>query len=462
MIRIREGALSYGEETILSDLILDIKTGEFVVVCGESGCGKSSFIRVLNGLIPELYEGETTGEFVVNGENLPTTSFSDYVKEIGVVFQNPKTQFFMNDVYSELAFSMENYGIERSEMIQRIDEMAEAFDLKAYYEKSMHELSGGEKQRIAFASSGMIEHDLFLLDEPSSNLDETHIQLIKKYLIWLKEKGHTIIVAEHRLYYLMEMADRFLFMKEGKVAKIFTKEELLELSQHEITALGLRSLTRPVLNLATKEKEVEAHQVNFLTSETLSFKYKNSQESLMFGATEFTSNQVVGIVGENGAGKTTFSQLLTGILKPSTGQVSFNGKKQTPKQLMKQSFLVRQDVNLQLFFETVEKEITGKAKRMDLFDLVVETLQLGDLLDRHPQTLSGGQKQRVAIASGILSGKDVMIMDEPTSGLDLKHMLEVNDMIQQLRQYQVIVIIISHDREFLNLCCDEIIEIADN
>jgi energy-coupling factor transport system ATP-binding protein len=204
MIKIEKGSLAYESEQVLSDINLEVAEGEFVVVCGASGCGKSSLIRILNGLIPELYEGELEVDFIVNNEKLPTADFPNFVKEIGVVFQNPKTQFFMNEVFSELAFEMENYGVERGEMLKKIDRISDIFELKNYWQKSMHELSGGEKQRIAFASSCMMPHKLFLLDEPSSNLDEKHIDLIQNHLEWLKKEGHTIVVAEHRLYYFYE------------------------------------------------------------------------------------------------------------------------------------------------------------------------------------------------------------------------------------------------------------------
>lgn len=460
MIKIEKGSLSYEEEKVLSDIDLEVKKGEFVVVCGASGCGKSSLIRILNGLIPELYEGELEGDFKVNNELLPTEDFPNFVKEIGVVFQNPKTQFFMNEVISELAFEMENYGVERAEMLKKIDHISEVFELKNYWQKSMHELSGGEKQRIAFASSCMMPHKLFLLDEPSSNLDEKHIDLIQKHLEWLKKEGHTIVVAEHRLYYLVDMADRFIFMKDGRIVHNFTKEMVLNLSKEEVTKRGLRSLEKPKLEIKSDDIFIEENKKE-LIAENISHYYKKDL-GVKVDRVSFSSQKVTGLIGQNGAGKTTFSQLMSGLLKSKTGTITFNGQKQNAKDLLKKSFMVMQDVNLQLFFETVEKEMTAKANRIELFEEVVKILELENLLDRHPQTLSGGQKQRVAIATAVLSGKEIIILDEPTSGLDLRHMVEVAELIKKLKQYQVILIIISHDKEFLSLCCDEVIEIQNN
>lgn len=459
MISISQGSLSYGEKTILSDLNLNIKKGECVVVCGESGSGKSSLIRVLNGLVPELYDGQISGEFKSLTHQLPTEQFNDYVKEIGVVFQNPKTQFFMNDVYSELAFVMENYGYSREEMVGRIETISKNFNLSNFWNRKMTELSGGEKQRVAFASACMISHELFLLDEPSSNLDEKNIDILTDYLIWLKNNKQTIVIAEHRLYYLLPIVDRFILMKNGRIIGDYTKQELLSYSVQELSCLGLRTLRKPQINL-TEKNDTLNNSANQLRCENLVYAYQKGKPIIEMNEMLLQSNGVTGLIGENGAGKTTLSHLLTGLLKPTAGSIFYNGKKQSRKDLIKKSFLVMQDVNFQLFFETVEKEITAKAKRLDLFETVVETLQLDSLLDRHPQTLSGGEKQRVAIASAVLSGKEIIILDEPTSGLDLVHMNEVSQMIKKLNTFDIILLIISHDKEFINSSCHQIIELS--
>ncbi|HCM90854.1 MULTISPECIES: ABC transporter ATP-binding protein [Vagococcus] len=464
MITLNKMSLSYEGDTVLSEIDLNIPAGECVVICGESGSGKSSLIRVLNGLIPELFEGEIKGEGEILGHNLPVKNFNEFVKEIGVVFQNPKTQFFMNDVYSELAFSMENFAFQRVEMIKKIAIISETFDLKKYWSNTMFELSGGEKQRIAFASSCMIDHSLFLLDEPSSNLDDKNIQILTDSIQWLKNKKQTIVVAEHRLYYLLPVVDRFILMDHGRIVGDFTKEEFLKKTMTELNELGLRSLNETSLSISdypkvsvSKAKEA----LNNLSCEKIDFGYKKNSTNLRVEKLLFTSNKITGIIGENGSGKTTLSQILTGLIKIKTGTVFYNEKKQTAKELIKRSFLVMQDVNLQLFFESVEKEISAKAKRLDIFDEVVTMLDLEKLLDRHPQTLSGGEKQRVAIASAILSGKEIIVMDEPTSGLDLKHMKEVSCVINSMRKFNIIIIIISHDKEFINLTCQRVVELHD-
>ncbi len=460
MIDISKGSLKYGEKSVLSEIDLNVEPGECLVICGESGSGKSSLIRILNGLVPELYDGEISGNLEVLGSKLPTSNFNAYVREIGVVFQNPKTQFFMNDVYSELAFVMENYGFSQKDMKKRVDEISSSFHLLDYWNRKMSGLSGGEKQRVAFASACMIPHQLFLLDEPSSNLDELHVELLTNYLTWLKKKNQTIIVAEHRLYYLLPIVDRFILMSEGRIVGDYTKDELSLLSDEELAEKGLRTLRKPQLKIDSNlVSGAETQNINELTGENIVFNYKKQNPTISIDKFSLKSNEVTGLIGENGSGKTTLSHLLTGLLKPNKGNLFYNGIKQTPKDLIKKSFLVMQDVNFQLFFETVQKEITAKAKRLYIFDLVIETLQLTKLLDRHPQTLSGGEKQRVAIASAVLSGKEIIILDEPTSGLDYGHMKEVSSMIDKIKEFGIIILIVSHDIEFINVTCSQIIHL---
>lgn len=457
MIELQELQFAYeGQEESIQKIDLSIKEGEVIVLCGESGCGKSTLLRILNGLIPELYQGELIAKGQVLGQSLLTKDFTTYVKEIGVVFQNPKTQFFTNDVYSELAFAMENYGLPKETMLARIAEITEQFSLTSLVDRSMFHLSGGQKQLVAFASASMLSHRLFLLDEPSSNLDGETIEELKRYLSVLKKQGMTIIVSEHRLYYLTELADRYIQMNQGEIVGEYTKEEMEQLSADEVKGLGLRSLypTKLVEAIAPK---VESSEVT-LGFEQVTFNYRRQPTSIKIPELLLGNQTIIGIVGHNGAGKSTFSKLASGLIKPKNGQIFLNQQPVTAKELIQECFVVMQDVNLQLFFETVEKEITLNAKHKEAYQNVVTMLQLEPLLQRHPQTLSGGEKQRVAIASALLSGKKIIIFDEPTSGLDLRHMEEVSQTLQWLHQNEVLVLVITHDKEFLNQTCQRILQ----
>jgi energy-coupling factor transporter ATP-binding protein EcfA2 len=458
MIELKNLSFAYEDQIeILHSVDVTVEEGEFVVICGKSGCGKSTLLRIINGLIPELYSGELKGQGTVLNQPLLTKEFNSYVRDIGVVFQNPKTQFFTSDVYSELAFAMENYGIPKVEMLTRLQEITQQLSLEPFLEKSMFHLSGGQKQLIAFASASMLEHRLFLLDEPSSNLDVETIEQLKSYLKFLKAQGMTIIVSEHRLFYLTDLADRYLMMEDGRIVANWTKAELLAKAPAFLQEQGLRALRQP--RLARSSKTPENTGALILECQKLRYHYRKQAAALAIDQLQLSSQYITGIIGKNGAGKSTFSKLLSGLIKPKSGRILLNGQELTAKQLLKESFVVMQDVNLQLFFETVEKEITVKAKNLKAFDKIVQMLHLEPLLDRHPQTLSGGEKQRVAIASALLSGKRIIIFDEPTSGLDLVHMEEVSNTLLWLQQENILVLVITHDKEFLARTCQRVVHI---
>ena len=184
----------------IEDLSLNIKKGECILFTGASGCGKTSILRVLNGLAPEFFDGGYSGEFKVAHLNIGD-KLKDFSKVVGSVFQNPKNQFFNLDSTSELAFSMENYGYSKSEIQSRIDEVISEFSAEYLLERNVLELSGGEKQKLAFMASMMLDADVYVLDEITSNLDLKSIQLISSIIETLKKKGKTIVVAEHRIYY---------------------------------------------------------------------------------------------------------------------------------------------------------------------------------------------------------------------------------------------------------------------
>jgi energy-coupling factor transport system ATP-binding protein len=458
VIDLEELKFSYGSQK--SQIYLEnlkINSGEFVVLCGKSGCGKSTLLNILDGLIPELYEGDLYVKGKVLNQELLDKNFNSYIRDIGVVFQNSKTQFFTNDVESELAFSMENYGIEPSEIFDRITEMAKLFSIEKFLPKSMFELSGGQKQLIAFATACMLKHRLFLMDEPSSNLDKATIEKLQSYLEILKRAGMTIIIAEHRLYYLNDLADRYLLLDQGKLIGDYSSEQLQSFSESEISELGLRSLHLPKISLNNQftKKDLE------LRCTDLEFSYPKQERTISICDLTLTNDKIVGIVGNNGAGKSTLVKILSGLLKPKQGSIYFQGRKMKPKDLVKESFVVMQDVNLQLFFETVEKEISFNNSDPQRIKEVARLLRLEPLLKRHPQSLSGGEKQRVAIASAIMSGKRMIFFDEPTSGLDLLHMKEVSETIKWLHTQKVLIFIITHDQEFLNETAQRVLKMEN-
>ena len=432
----------------IEDLSLNIKKGECVLFTGASGCGKTSILRVLNGLAPEFFDGGYSGEFKVAHLNIGDR-LKDFSKVVGSVFQNPKNQFFNLDSTSELAFSMENYGYSKSEIQSRIDEVISEFSAEYLLERNVLELSGGEKQKLAFMASMMLDADVYVLDEITSNLDLKSIQLISSIIETLKKKGKTIVVAEHRIYYLKDLIDRMYIIKDGKLIHEVTKEQL---SGFDSRACHTRQIDLSKVELGNKENR--NFKEDFLNIERLEYKVHDRKVELQ--NENFAASKIYTIIGDNGCGKTTFANALCGLHK-SAHKVKLDGTDLNKRGLIRSAFQVMQDVNYQLFTNQVEKEIKLGSDNLSLFDEVVDRLNIRKFLDRHPNTLSGGEKQRVAIASALLSNKKVLIFDEPTSGLDYVNMIELSRLIEEIAKNDVVIFIITHDYEFLCQISDEVL-----
>ena len=432
----------------IEDLSLVIKKGECILFTGASGCGKTTIMRVLNGLAPEFFDGGFSGDFRIAHLSIGDR-LKDFSKVVGSVFQNPKNQFFNLDSTSELAFSMENYGYSKVDIQNRIDEVVKEFSAEFLLDRNVLELSGGEKQKLAFMASMMLDADVYVLDEITSNLDLKSIELISSIIETLKKKGKTIIVAEHRIYYLKDLIDKMYIIKDGRLVHEVTKEQL---SDFDSRLCQTRQIDLSKVELGKNEPRNNKEQ--YLNIEQLDYKVHDHQVYLKNES--FSSSRIYSIIGANGCGKTTFANALSGLHK-SKHKVTLNGKNLNKKDLIRSTFQVMQDVNYQLFTNLVEKEIKLGSDNLELFDEVVDKLNIRKFLNRHPNTLSGGEKQRVAIASALLSNKKILIFDEPTSGLDYINMIELSRLIEKIAEQDVVIFIITHDYEFLCQISDEVL-----
>ena len=462
MIKIDHISFSYGEENEntggVRDIDLNIEDGQFVVLCGESGCGKTTITRLINGLIPHYYEGQMAGEVWVNGEKVSEQPLYDTAAVVGSVFQNPRSQFFNVDTTSEITFGCENLGQPEKDIRERFAKTVRDFRLENLMDRNIFHLSGGEKQKIACAGVSIMEPDVLVMDEPSSNLDAASILDLRKILAFWKLQGKTIIGSEHRLYYLRGLADRFIYLAEGQVSRDYSAAEFEQLTEQQRSNMGLRTfaLERLLPPVLPQQEKTALALHNFR------FAYKNEPETLHIMDCEIPTNRIVGIIGNNGAGKSTFSRCFCGLEK-RCGEIVWNGRKYRPKDRLSTCYMVMQEVNHQLFTESVLDEvlISMEEENQERAEEILNRLDLLAFKDRHPMSLSGGQKQRVAIASAIASKRSILFFDEPTSGLDYKHMKEVANVLRQVRDTGITVYVITHDLELILDCCTDIVHFED-
>ncbi|MDR1710738.1 MAG: ABC transporter ATP-binding protein [Propionibacteriaceae bacterium] len=462
----RDVRFSYGDGVAIDQLSLDIHDGEFAVFTGPSGCGKTTLTRLVNGLIPHYHEGELSGEVEVEGR-VPAEN-ALWKLPVGSVFQNPRAQFFTTDATSEIAFGPENLGLPKGEILRRVSEAVAAFDLDSLRSRSVFAMSGGEKQRLACASVAAVRPSIYALDEPSANLDAHSTGELREIMGAWKRSGATVVVAEHRLGYLRELADRVIMLDRGRITGELDAEQFQAMSDAELRALGLRSACGGEFTAARTMAAAEHYTV-----ENLACRYWTHNkpvpvagpDALRIDHLELPKGQISAVVGANGAGKTTFLNWLAGLRKGQSGALLDGTHAWSQKQRLTRVFLVLQDVNHQLFAESVSDEIdlslqfaaTGQAQHTR--DEILSILDLADVADRHPLSLSAGQKQRVSIGVALASGRDVIVLDEPTSGLDLLHMEAVAKALRELAATGKTVIVATHDADLVQSCADNVIKL---
>ncbi len=458
---------------------LGIGAGEFAVLCGATGSGKSTLIRLLKREIAPL--GEFSGRVLYKG--IPTTELDSKTaaQNIGFVAQNPEQQIVTDKVWHELAFGLENMGVGQNIIARRVAEMASYFGIEEWYEKSVSELSGGQKQLLNLASVMVMNPDILILDEPTSQLDPiAAVDFITTLKKLNTDFSLTVIIVEHRLEELIPICDRLIVLENGKLIADGEPRTVVEnlkgnpiLSAmpssvrlyHSLNAGGTCPLTakegRAYIEKNYKNKinalqypEYTHRDDKALEFNEVYFRYERETPDVLCGVNVTVyENEIFCILGGNGSGKTTTLHAAAGLLKPYSGHIKVFGKKLKEyknKSLYRECLsLLPQDVGTVFMGNTVREELSDiDAESLDLpYDLT-------HLYDKHPYDLSGGEGQLVALAKVLATKPRLLLLDEPTKGLDANKKADIIRILKTLKESGVTVVIVTHDVEFAAECAD--------
>ncbi|SER70224.1 ABC transporter ATP-binding protein [Corynebacterium cystitidis] len=466
MISIKNLSVHYvsGDERLppaLEGVTLDVAKGEVVLLTGASGCGKSTMLRCINGLIPHFHEVAIAGRVSVNGIDVAGSSISELARHVGMVFQDPRSEFFTLDVVSELAFCCENFQIPAEEISQRISEVSHAVGIEDLAGRNIMRLSSGEKQKVALAAAMTTRPAILLFDEPSANLDSDSLVMLSAVISRLKDSGVTVIIADHRISYLTELLDRCIIMEAGRIVADLDRGQLLGNPAEWFSAKGLRQPHEPELHF----REATGIDDAFVRIDNAAFSYSGGELLWRIDSLALPKSGIVGVTGPNGSGKSTLIKYLLGLLRCRGSTISLAGQKLSARARRRRFAYVAQDVDYQLMGESVAAEMligqpiteVNRQRAEELLDMV----GLEKFSDRHPLTLSGGQKQRLSIAMACMKSAEVICLDEPTSGLDARSMSTVSALLGNLSAADTLIFVITHDKEFAAQTFDYSLDIAD-
>jgi len=435
-----------------------------MLVAGISGCGKTTLMRCINGLIPRTYEGTLEGEIKLFGRPVNTISLAELSQTVGTILQNPERQIVASFVMNEIAFGPENLGLTQDEILYRIDEALDYLGISNLRERETFSLSGGEKQKVALAGVLAMRPRILLLDEPLASLDSASSYEALNLFRVLADEGISVMLVEHRVDEVLAVKpDTVLYLEDGGEAYYGNREGLMASADFqkmklpaEIVMDRAKDKPPPVFNPAVGLSDLGDIGDELLSIEGVSFRYDDDLPLVLQDINfKVYKGDIIAVIGPNGAGKTTLVKHALGLLKPDEGRVLLEGtdtRKTTVAKSSKTIGYVFQDPGQMLFAPTVEKELAFGPHNLrqpdetinDNVNWALQTVNMEEYRESPPLALSFGQQKRVSIAAVLAMRSRILVMDEPTAGQDYWNYRSFMDSILQMPGFDA-VLFITHD-----------------
>jgi energy-coupling factor transport system ATP-binding protein len=463
----------------IHNISFDAKPGEILLIAGASGCGKTTLIRCINGLIPRSYKGEMSGRITVLGEEVKDWQLSRISQKIGTVLQDPERQILGTKVLNEVAFGLENLGMPRAEIYQRVQAALNILEISHLSDRDTFTLSGGEKQKIALAGVVAMQPSILLLDEPLASLDPASAWDSLNTIRLLANQGMTVLMVEHRVEDVLRIQpERVMFMSDGEIRYLGNLSGLSKVVNYREVKLPAEDIVErakedpaPVeLRLLPSASQAGPGTDALVKFEDVAFGY-DEHEVLHGIDLEIKRGDIIAVLGPNGAGKTTFVKHAIGLLKPKSGRVLVNGqdtRQLSVAEIARTLGYVFQSPSHMLFAPTVREELSFGPQNLrhpkeDIEQEVKEALRIVNLSDREqdpPLALSFGQQKRVSIAAILAMRSRILVMDEPTAGQDYQNYMNFMDSILQLPGFEAILFI-THDVDLAVIFANRVLIIND-